>query len=59
MFVFLRENLATIIVVLIIAVLVFFALFKLIKDKKRGKTSCGGNCAGCAMRNSCHDKKKQ
>ena len=49
-----QSNLPTI---LIIAVLVlFFALLirSLIKDKKKGKSSCCGGCSGCAMAGQCH-----
>lgn len=38
---------ATIIVGLIVAAVIFLAARKLYKDKKSGKFSCGGNCAGC------------
>ena len=50
----LSQNIGTI---LIIAVLVaFFALliWSLIRDKKQGKSSCCGGCAGCAMAGHCH-----
>ena len=38
---------ATIIVGLIVAAVLFLAARQLYKDKKSGKSSCGGNCAGC------------
>lgn len=38
---------ATIIVGLIAAAVLFLAARQLYKDKKSGKSSCGGNCAGC------------
>ena len=50
----LSQNIGTI---LIIAVLIaFFALliWSLIRDKKKGKSSCCGGCAGCAMAGHCH-----
>lgn len=43
--------------ILIIAVLVAFfgwLLYTLIRDKKKGKSSCCGGCAGCAMAGKCH-----
>jgi len=30
----------------------------LIKDKKKGKSSCGCGCAHCAMAGSCHSKRQ-
>ena len=43
--------------ILIITVLIaFFALliWSLVRDKKQGKSSCCGGCAGCAMAGHCH-----
>ena len=54
MLIWLQSNLFTI---LIVAVLVaFFALliYSLVRDKKKGKSSCCGGCAGCAMAGHCH-----
>ena len=48
MFAWIAENLATILITLII--------LSLVKNKKKGKTSCGCNCAHCAMAGSCHKK---
>lgn len=45
---------ATIIVGLIVAAVLFLAARQLYKDKKSGKSSCGGNCAGCPHACSCH-----
>ena len=43
--------------ILICAVLIaFFALLirSLVRDRKKGKSSCCGGCAGCAMAGHCH-----
>lgn len=48
-------NGATIIVSLIILAVVALVIRKLRKDKKRGVTSCGTSCSGCAMAGSCKD----
>ena len=37
-----------ILVVLAVALLVSLCIYKIIKDKKKGKTSCGHNCAHCS-----------
>ena len=52
----LAANLGTILIALALALLVAGIIVKLRKDKKRGVSSCGGNCAHCAMHGSCHQK---
>lgn len=54
MFNWLIENLATIIVSLILAGIIAAVIMKLIKNKKNGKSSCGCGCKGCSMRGKCH-----
>ena len=53
------ENLGTIVVSLVLIAIVALIVGKMIRDKKKGKSSCGCGCANCAMRGSCHsiDKK--
>ena len=34
-------------------------VFKMIKNKKEGKTTCGCGCSGCAMREQCHPTNKE
>ena len=50
----LRANLPTILI--ITGLILFFGLlvYSLIRDKKKGKSSCCGGCAGCAMAGKCH-----
>ena len=48
------NNIGTVVVALCLAAVVFLIVFKLIKDKKRGKTSCGCGCEHCAMAGKCH-----
>lgn len=45
---------STLIVGLIMAAVLFLAARQLYKDKKAGKSSCGGNCAGCPGGCHCH-----
>ncbi len=47
---------ADIIVASILIAIVCVILYKMRKDKKAGKHSCGGNCAGCAL--SCDQRKE-
>ena len=48
MFVWLSANLINIALVAVIALIVGLLLRGMIRDKKTGRSSCGGNCAGCA-----------
>ena len=52
------ENIGTILITAALALIVALIARKLIKDKKKGKSSCGCNCAHCAMAGSCHPQKK-
>lgn len=49
-------NIATIIISLVLILIITSIIYKIIKDKKQGKSSCGCNCANCAMAGSCHKK---
>ena len=59
MFAWIAENLATILITLVLAVIVTLIILSLVKNKKKGKTSCGCNCAHCAMAGSCHSANQQ
>ena len=54
MLAFIKANIATVIIVLIIIILVFFAVRKIIRNKKAGKGSCGNNCADCPYSSDCN-----
>lgn len=45
---------ATLIVGLIVAAAIFLAARQIYRDKKSGKSSCGGSCAGCPHSCCCH-----
>lgn len=49
----LSENMSTIIISLVLFGIVLSIVYKIIKDKKQGKSSCGCNCAHCAMAENC------
>ncbi|MBR5273428.1 MAG: FeoB-associated Cys-rich membrane protein [Clostridia bacterium] len=51
------SNIASIIILLIVAVIVGAVVFKMIRDKRKGKSSCSCGCGGCPMSDSCHGKK--
>ncbi|MBR3438936.1 MAG: FeoB-associated Cys-rich membrane protein [Clostridia bacterium] len=46
-------NIGTVLIALALAAVVAGIIFKLRKDKKKGVSSCGGNCAHCAMGCAC------
>ena len=55
---FFMENIATIAVLLVVVAIVGLVVFKLVRDKKRGKTTCSCGCGGCPMKDSCHQNNK-
>ena len=52
----LSENLATILVCVGLAAIVAVIIAVMVRDKKKGKSACGGTCAHCSMSGSCHKK---
>ncbi len=58
MLAWIAENIGTILITAALVLIVALITRKLIKDKKKGKSSCGCNCAHCAMAGSCHPQKK-
>lgn len=58
MITWITANLGTIVVSLILIVIVAAVISKMIKDKRNGISSCGGNCAHCSMCASCGKKEK-
>lgn len=57
MFAWIMGNLATIIISIILIIVVAAVITGIVKDRRKGKSSCGCGCAGCAMNGSCHPKK--
>ena len=56
MFNWIARNLSTIIICLVLAAVVALIIVSLVKDKRKGKSSCGCKCAHCPMAGSCHKK---
>lgn len=56
MLTWLAQNAATIIISLLLLIVVAAIIVNLVKDKRKGKSTCGNNCAHCAMAGSCHKK---
>lgn len=57
MLTFISENIATIIILLILISAVVAITANLIKNRKKGKSSCGCGCENCPMSGSCHSEK--
>lgn len=53
---FLKGNLPTVLVAMGLAIIVALIAVKLIRDKKNGKSSCGGSCGGCPSAGFCHKR---
>ena len=56
----LSENIGSIAVLAVLILVVGFVVFKMISDKKKGKSSCscGSSCRNCPMSGKCHPDKK-
>lgn len=54
MLTWISENMATIIICAVLLLIVAAILAGLIRDKKKGRSSCGCGCANCPMNGSCH-----
>ena len=50
----LYSNMANILIISAVLGIVTLAIISMIRDKKAGKSSCGCNCANCAMAGKCH-----
>ena len=48
-----RDDMATVIIGLIVAAVLFLAGRQLYKDKKQGKSLCGGKCSCCPNGSHC------
>lgn len=49
----LSDNLINIVLIAVIALIVALLIRSMIRDKKAGKSACGGNCAGCGACGEC------
>ncbi|MBQ9116105.1 MAG: FeoB-associated Cys-rich membrane protein [Clostridia bacterium] len=50
------RNIGTLAVLAIVAVVVGIAVFSIMRDKKKGVSSCGNSCSSCPMSGKCHSK---
>ena len=49
-------NIGTILISLVLLAVVGLIIRSMIRQKRQGKSSCGGNCAACAACGACHKK---
>jgi hypothetical protein len=56
-----KENLGSFAVLAVLILIVGLVVFKLIRDKKRGKSSCscGCGCGSCPMKDKCHPENEK
>lgn len=54
MLTWIAQNIATILICLVLILIVTAIIVYLVREKKRGRSSCGGGCKGCPMSGSCH-----
>lgn len=52
------ENSGTILVGLILVAVIAGILVRMIRNRKKGKSSCGCGCASCPMGDACSKKKQ-
>lgn len=58
MLAWITENLGTIVVSLVLILLVAGAIRTIRKEKKHGRSCCGGNCAHCGACSACKTTEK-
>lgn len=59
MFTWIMENMATIIISAVLLFVVAAVIASMVRGKRKGKSSCGCGCAGCAMNGACHPAKPE
>ena len=57
MFIWLKDNIGTIVVLQIVILIVGLIIKNMINKKKQGILSCGCGCSECPMNSSCSKKK--
>ena len=53
----LLSNIWTILISLFLILVVTFIIIKMVRDKKKGRSSCGCDCGCCSMKGTCHKSK--
>ena len=53
----LLQNIGTVLVCAVLVAVFALLIRSLVRDRKKGKSSCCGGCAGCAMAEHCHGRR--
>lgn len=53
------SHIGTIIVCAILIAVVALVIWSMVKDRKKGKSSCGCSCSQCAMSGACHSNREK
>ena len=56
MFAWIVENIGTIVVCAVLIGVVALIITIMVRNKKKGNSSCSCGCSGCAMSEHCHSK---
>jgi hypothetical protein len=56
---FLKANIGTILIIAALVCIVGLIIARMIINRRRGRSSCGCGCSGCAMRDLCHESKSK
>ena len=54
MWTWIAENVGTILIALALLLVVAAIVYSLLRNRKKGRSSCGGHCVSCPMGGSCH-----
>lgn len=54
MLTWIEQNLGTLIITIVLIAIITSIILYQIRQKKRGKSSCGCGCEHCAMNGKCH-----
>lgn len=52
------QNLANIVICLVLILAVSLAVVKLVRDKRAGRSSCGCGCSACSANGACSGRKQ-
>ena len=55
MIAWISENLATIIICVVLIAAVALIVLRMVKNQREGKSGCGCGCSSCPMSGSCHN----
>ena len=54
MIAWLSQNWGTLLVAAVVVAILGVVVWRMVANKRAGKSSCGCGCGGCAMKDQCH-----